>query len=48
MVPPAPPTFSIVICCPSSFDIACAVTREIVSVGPPAAAGTTMVIGLVG
>jgi hypothetical protein len=36
------------ICCPSAFDIAWAVSRAIVSVGPPAANGTTMVIGRAG
>src|SRR5439155_610167 len=35
MVPPAPPAFSIVICWPRIFDMACSVMREIASVGPP-------------
>jgi hypothetical protein len=48
MVPPAPPAFSMVICWPRIFDMACAVMREIASVGPPAAAGTMMLIGRVG
>ena len=46
--PPAPPAFSIVICWPRIFDMACAVMREIASVGPPAAAGTMTLIGRVG
>src|ERR1700730_6261186 len=48
MVPPAPPAFSIVICWPRIFDMACVVMREIASVGPPAAAGTMTLIGRVG
>jgi hypothetical protein len=44
-VPPAPPTFSTTICWPRSFDIASATRRVTVSVGPPAANGTTTVIG---
>jgi hypothetical protein len=47
-VPPAPATFSTMTCWPSSFDIDCAVTRAIVSVGPPAGNGTITVIGRVG
>ena len=45
MVPPAPPTFSTTICWPSVRPIGSAISRATVSVGPPAAAGTTMVMG---
>jgi hypothetical protein len=47
-VPPAPATFSTTTGCPSNCDIDWAVTRAIVSVGPPAANGTITVIGRVG
>jgi hypothetical protein len=43
-VPPAPPTFSTMICWPRSADIFSAIRRPTVSVGPPAEKGTTMVI----
>ena len=48
IVPPAPVAFSMMIVCPSSFDIDCAVTRATVSVAPPAANGTSKVMGLFG
>src|SRR5262245_61303858 len=46
--PPAPPAFSIRICCLSGSVITEATTRASVSVGPPAAAGTTKITGLFG
>src|SRR5437899_1511884 len=46
MVPPAPPIFSMTICWPSVRLMDSATRRVTVSVGPPAAAGTTMVIGV--
>src|SRR5512147_1567595 len=45
VVPPAPVTFSITICCPSVRDMCSATMRAMTSVGPPAAKGTIMVIG---
>ena len=45
VVPPAPATFSITICWPSVRDMCSATMRATTSVGPPAANGTTMVIG---
>jgi hypothetical protein len=48
MVPPAPPWFSMITVPLSSFANAGASTRATVSLGPPAAAGTTIVIGFVG
>src|SRR4051812_22521550 len=48
IVPPAPPAFSTRTCCFSASPIAAASTRASVSVGPPAAAGTTMTIGFAG
>src|SRR5262245_41374454 len=48
MVPPAPPTFSTTTCCPSVRLMESATRRATVSVGPPAAAGTTIVTGLSG
>jgi hypothetical protein len=47
-VPPAPVTFSTMICWPRLRDIGSATRRVTVSVGPPAENGTTMVIVLVG
>src|SRR5262245_37406926 len=48
VVPPAPATFSTMIGWPSVFCIYSPTMRAIVSVGPPAANGTIMVIGLSG
>jgi hypothetical protein len=48
MVPPAPTTFSMMIGWPSAFDMPAAVTRAIVSVGPPAVNGTIRVIARAG
>ncbi len=48
MVPPAPPTFSTRMVWPSVRPIDSPMRRATVSVGPPAAAGTMIVIGLVG
>ena len=48
VVPPAPTTFSITICWPSVFDMLSATIRATMSVGPPAANGTIMVIGRAG
>src|SRR5580692_8086637 len=45
MVPPAPVTFSMTTGCPSDWPMRSPTTRAITSVGPPAANGTTMVIG---
>src|SRR6185312_9514542 len=47
-MPPAPPTFSTTTCWPSSSLMRCAMTRPIVSCGPPAANGITIVTGRVG
>src|SRR5262245_24606857 len=44
MVPPAPATFSMMICCLSAAPMVCPRRRATVSVGPPAENGTTMVI----
>src|SRR6185437_15783420 len=48
MVPPAPVTFSTTTACPRAFVMRCAMMRAMVSVGPPAANGTTMVTVRVG
>ena len=48
MVPPAPPTFSTMICVLRDFPIATPRSRATVSVGPPAANGTTTVMGFRG
>ena len=42
VVPPAPATFSITICCPSVRDMCSPTMRAMMSVGPPAANGTIM------
>src|SRR6185295_3379274 len=42
-MPPAPLTFSMMICWPSSSDIGGAMMRAATSIGPPAGNGTTMV-----
>jgi hypothetical protein len=48
-VPPAPPTFStMMLWPPSGLRIASARSRATLSVGPPAANGTTIVTGLSG
>src|ERR1019366_995642 len=47
LMPPAPPTFSMITCWPSSSDKRGASTRAMVSVAPPAPNGTTMVTGRV-
>src|SRR3954453_6162110 len=47
-VPPPPPTFSTRIVWPRVLPIDSPIRRATVSVGPPAAAGTMIVIGLVG
>src|SRR5256885_14936836 len=47
-MPPALGLFSTMIVWPSGFAIDCATTRATVSVGPPAAYGTSMVMFLVG
>src|SRR5678815_1395160 len=47
-VPPAPPTFSTMIGCPSVRDMCSQTRRVTTSVGPPAAKGTMTVIGLFG
>ncbi|MNL42029.1 hypothetical protein D3C87_1644650 [compost metagenome] len=44
-MPPAPRRFSTTTLWPSDFDIAAATERATTSVGPPAANGTTMVMG---
>ena len=44
-VPEAPPMFSMMTLCPSVTCMRWARMRAIVSVGPPAAAGTIIVIG---
>src|SRR6185436_15305790 len=43
-MPPAPLTFSMMICWPSSSDIGGAMMRAATSIGPPAGNGTTMVM----
>src|SRR5438105_6708941 len=48
MLPPAPVTFSTTTVCPMLFAIRSAMIRAIVSVGPPAENGTTIVTGRVG
>src|SRR5205085_3845082 len=48
MLPPAPVTFSTTTVCPRLFVIRSAMIRAIVSVGPPAENGTTIVTGRVG
>src|SRR5215468_1531125 len=45
MLPAAPLTFSMTTGCPSGARIRSAMTRASVSIGPPAANGTTIVIG---
>src|SRR6185295_2721547 len=47
-MPPPPPTFSMITCCPSASDRPTARTRPAVSDELPAAKGTTMVTGRVG
>src|SRR5436309_14916579 len=47
-MPPALGRFSTMIVWPRGLPIACAMTRATVSVGPPAAYGTSMVMFLVG
>src|SRR5712691_4886829 len=47
-MPPAPPTFSTMICWPSSSLRRAAMIRPMVSTGPPAAYGTTSVTGRAG
>src|SRR5438105_9683500 len=48
MVPPAPPIFSTITLWPSVLPMDSRLNRATVSVGPPAAAGTTSVIVFVG
>src|SRR5262245_53399016 len=48
MLPPAPVMFSTRTVCPRLFVIRSAMIRAIVSVGPPAENGTTIVTGFVG
>jgi len=48
MVPPAPGTFSMMICWPSCVLVRWAMSRAMASVGPPAAKGTIQVSGLAG
>src|SRR5262245_27242651 len=48
MVPPAPPIFSTITLWPSVLPMDSPIRRATVSVGPPAAAGTTSVIDLDG
>ena len=48
IVPPAPPTFSTMIWVLRDFPIVTPRSRATVSVGPPAAKGTTTVIGFRG
>ena len=48
MVPDAPPTFSMMMFWPSSCCARAITMRPIVSVGPPALAGTIAVTGRVG
>ena len=47
-MPAAPPTFSMINCCPSTSDMPTARMRAAVSVELPAANGTTTVTGRVG
>src|SRR5262245_33028280 len=47
-MPPAPPTFSMMICWPSVSLMRAPRMRAMVSTGPPAAYGTTILIGRVG
>src|SRR5205807_2388435 len=47
-MPPALGLFSTMIDCPSGLPMACATTRATVSVGPPAAYGTSKVMFFVG
>jgi hypothetical protein len=47
-VPPAPPTFSMMTGCPSFWRSTSPRSRATLSVGPPAAKGTTMVTGFSG
>src|SRR5665213_3672629 len=47
-MPPAPPTFSTMIGCPSTSPMRCANSRATTSLGPPAAKGLIMVRGWVG
>src|SRR5262245_24303733 len=47
-MPPAPPTFSTTTVWPSNSPMRCATMRPMVSCGPPAANGMTMVTGRVG
>jgi hypothetical protein len=44
MVPPAPVTFSTMICWPSSFDMGPTIMRAVVSDGPPGGNGDTSVM----
>jgi hypothetical protein len=48
MVPAAPATLSTITVCPRASRNPSAITRAIVSVGPPAENGTTMVMGFDG
>jgi hypothetical protein len=48
VMPPAPPTFSITICWPRISAVRAAMVRPSTSTAPPAANGTTMVIGRFG
>ena len=48
VMPPPPPTFSMITCCPSASERPTARTRPAVSDELPAAKGTTMVTGRVG
>jgi hypothetical protein len=45
VVPPAPATFSMMICWPSVRDMCSPTMRAVTSVGPPAAKGTIIVMG---
>ena len=45
MLPPAPVTFSTMICCPNAFPMRSPMIRAMVSVGPPTAKGTIIVVG---
>ena len=47
-MPPAPPTFSITTFCPRIWPIRSAMIRPNTSIGPPAAAATTIVSGRLG
>ena len=44
----APPRFSTITCWPQAVIRRCAIRRAMVSLTPPGAAGTTMVMGLLG